>query len=97
MITERQAVGKIEVLEDGQLQLREDTVIERDGVEIARTYHRLVLAPGEFTRAAEKAQRVQDVAALIWTPEVIEAYEEKQRRAIEALPPPPLPPRTRPQ
>jgi hypothetical protein len=45
-LTERKEIGSIEVLPLGQIQVRTDTVIDRDGVEISRTYHRHVLEPG---------------------------------------------------
>jgi len=72
------------ILEDGQLQVREDTIIERDGVEISRLYHRRVLAPlAPPTEDTHPDARVRAVAALIWTPEVIAAYRRRMA-AIEA-------------
>lgn len=79
MITERAILGKIEILEDGQIQLREDTIIERDGVEIARTGHRRVLEPTEVAPADSK--RLADVATAVWTSEVIQTYRDKKRQA----------------
>lgn len=75
MLEERTVTGKIEILEDGQMQVRTDTVVLRDGVEIARTYHRHVLAPGEdvSTRDAKS----QAVSAVVWTPQVVQAYKDK--------------------
>ena len=78
-LTERNVIGKIEVLEDGQIQLREDTVIERDGVEVSRIYHRRVLEPGVAV-ASERDVRIQSIAEVIWTPDVIAAYEEDKRK-----------------
>lgn len=83
MLTERKALGKIEILEDGSLQIREDTIIERDGEEIARTYHRRTLAPTDAPEPDVK--RVQDVARILWTPDVVKAYREK-RAAADILP-----------
>lgn len=47
MISERSELGKIEILQTGHIQVRKDTIIERDGVEIARTFHRVAYMPGE--------------------------------------------------
>lgn len=75
MLTEQTITGKIEILEDGQMQIRTDTVVLRDGVEIARTYRRHVLAPGEdvSTRDAKS----QTISAVVWTPAVVKAYKDK--------------------
>lgn len=72
-LTERTVVDKIEVLESGKIQIREASIIERDGTEVTRTFHRYVLNPGDDVTAEE--QRVQDVAATVWTQEVIDAYQ----------------------
>lgn len=73
-LTERAVIGKIEILEDGQIQLREDTVIERDGVVIHRAFHRRVLAPGhDLTQ--ESDARLKTIATAIWTPKVVEDFE----------------------
>ena len=72
-ITERTEIGSREVLADGQIQVRTDTVIERDGVEISRTYHRHVVSPGDDVSGENAA--VQTVANAVWTAEVIAAYE----------------------
>jgi len=84
MITERQTVGKIDVLEDGQLQVREDTIFERDGVEIHRTYHRRVVAPGDALAPTE-SPRVQAIAGLLWAPQVVTAYQLKRAAAFAAI------------
>ena len=75
-LTETKVIDKIEVVETGHLQVREATRIERDGVEIAKTYHRWSFAPGEDV--SEMPANVQAIAAAAWTPEVIAAYEAQQ-------------------
>ena len=72
-ITERTEIGSREVLADGQLQVRTDTVIERDGVEISRSYHRHVIAPGDDVSGEDAS--VQTVANAVHTAEVIAAWE----------------------
>lgn len=84
-LTERQVIGVITILEDGQLQIRTDTVIERDGVEIQRLHHRKVLAPGDDTRA-EIDDRIRTVATAMWTAEVVQAYQNKQADLKRKLP-----------
>ena len=84
MLTKRTEFGKIEILPDGQIQLREDTVIEEDGVELSRLYHRAVLEPK--TDASHPDVRVSAVAAILWTPEVVDAYEKKKADNAKVLP-----------
>ena len=84
MVTERQEIGRIEVLADGHIQLREDTVIERDGVEISRLYHRRALPPSA-TINPDEATDVKAIAAIAWTPERIAAYEKKRSRDLPGL------------
>jgi hypothetical protein len=64
MLTKTIVVGSIEILEDLRMQVREDTVIKEDDVEISRTFLRYVLTPGDDLSGAP--QLVQDVAADIW-------------------------------
>jgi len=74
-LTERTEIGKREVLVDGQIQVRMDTVVARDGVEIARTYSRYVLAPGDSLVNVNPL--VVRVAQAEWTPAVLAAYKAK--------------------
>jgi hypothetical protein len=55
------------------IQCREANVVEKDGVEVGRTYHRHVRAPGDDV--SEDCVELQAVAAALWTPEVIAAYQ----------------------
>ena len=76
-LTERKIIDLIEVLETGHLQIREANLVERDGVVIARTFHRYVIAPGEDVN--DKEQKIQDIAAVVWTTEVVAAYQATQQ------------------
>lgn len=80
MVTERQEFGKIEILPDGQIQLRNDTVIERDGLEIIRLPHRSVLEPVE--NPSHENLRLDSILKLLWTKEVVDEYN---RRKAERL------------
>ena len=58
-LTKRTEIGNRTFLPDGQLQIRVDTVIEEDGKEIGRTYHRKVLAPGDDVAAEDPLEAVK--------------------------------------
>ena len=73
-LTERKEMDQITVLVDGQIQVREATVIERDGVEISRTYHRHVVAPGADLSVEDA--RVKKIAEVEHTSAVITAYND---------------------
>jgi hypothetical protein len=71
-LTEKTIIDKIEILESNAIQVRTATIIEKDGTELTRTFHRHVVAPGaELTNEDPK---VQAIANAIWTEEIIAAY-----------------------
>lgn len=55
----------------GHIEVRRSDVVLRDGIEIARTYHRHIVTPGDDITG--EIQIVQDIANSMWTPEMIEA------------------------
>lgn len=72
-------VDKIEVLENGSVQVRTKTAILEDGEQISGTFHRHVVAPGD-DYSAEDA-RVQAVCAATHTKDVVAAYKAAQEAA----------------
>jgi hypothetical protein len=80
-LTERTEIGRREVLADGQIQVRTDTIIERDGVEISRSFHRHVVVPGADISGEDAS--VQTVANAVHTDAVIAAYEAAAEAARE--------------
>jgi hypothetical protein len=79
MALEKQTVvDKIEVLENGCVQVRTATRIIEDGVQLSQSYHRHVVAPGN-DYSGEDA-RVQAICSATHTAEVVAAYQA----AIEA-------------
>ena len=64
---------KEEILPNQTIQIRTTTVVEEDGVELARNHHRHVVHPGDDVSG--EVQEVQDIAAALWTAEVISAYQ----------------------
>ena len=64
---------KIEIIENGCIQVRRSDIVLKDGVEVGRQFHRHCLNPGDDV--SREVPRVRDVANAAWTPEVIAAYE----------------------
>tara|TARA_A100001201_G_C3998783_1_gene173911 strand:- start:43 stop:291 length:249 start_codon:yes stop_codon:yes gene_type:complete len=64
---------KEEILPNQVIQIRTTTVVEEDGVELARKHHRHIVVPGDDVTG--EAQEVQDIAAALWTADVISDYQ----------------------
>lgn len=76
-LTEKTEEDKIEIV--GQykhVQVRTATIIERDGEEISRSFHRHVVAPGDDTSG--QSAEVQAICAAVHTQAVIDAYNANQ-------------------
>jgi len=73
MLEKIEIVDRIEVLENGCVQVRTKTAIMEDGKQISGTFHRHVIAPSD-NYAGENA-RVQAICAATHTAEVIAAYQ----------------------
>ncbi len=66
-LTEETIVDKIEIVQAADsenIQVREATIIKRDGEEITRSYHRKVLTKGDDILG--ESAKVQGIANLIW-------------------------------
>ena len=72
-LIERQLVDLVELVQSNHIQVRTANIIEKDGVEIARTFHRHVLSPGDDVSGQDP--KVQAIANAVWTAEVIAAYQ----------------------
>ena len=72
-LIEKTIIDKVELVENNSIQVRTATVIERDGTEISRSYHRHVVSPGQDI--SNEDAKVQAIANAIWTAEVIAAYQ----------------------
>jgi hypothetical protein len=69
-------IDRIEVVENGTVQVRQATIITEDGNQISRTYHRWCIVPSQDYSAQE--QQVQDICKISHTPEVIATYQAQQ-------------------
>ena len=72
-LTESTKIDQIEIVGDWNIQVRQCTTIERDGVFVSNSFHRWVLNPDSDISGQE--QKVQDIANAAWTDEVKTAYE----------------------
>jgi ABC-type sulfate transport system substrate-binding protein len=65
-LTEEQVIDQISVDAENRVSVRQATIVRRDGEEIAKTYHRWVLSPGDDVSSFD--ERVQAVCAVVWAP-----------------------------
>ncbi len=74
-------VDRIEVVENGCVQVRTKTAIKEDGVEISSKFHRHVVVPGA-DYSAEDA-RVKAICAAMHTADVVAAYKAAQANVAQ--------------
>jgi hypothetical protein len=72
-LTEKTEIDRIEIANQWNIQVRQATIIERDGQFVSRTFHRWSLTPDSDISGQE--QKVQDIANAAWTDEVKAAYQ----------------------
>jgi hypothetical protein len=73
-LTKETAVDKIEVLENGTLQVRSATRVLEDGEVLSSSFHRHTLTPGADT--TNEDAKVVAIANATWTADVVTAYND---------------------
>ena len=74
-LTETKVIDQITVTENGIVLYREATRILKDGEQIAQTYHRTSLTPGQDL-TGQPAQ-VTAICNVAWADQVVAAYQAK--------------------
>jgi hypothetical protein len=75
-LTKQVIIDKIEVTENGVVQVRQATKIIEDGNELSKSYHRWSIAPGQDLTG--QPDNVKAICAVAHTPAVIAAYQAAQ-------------------
>jgi len=81
-IIKQTAVDQITVTENGIVLYREATRVVEDGNEIAKTYHRTSLTPGQ--NLTGQPANVVAICNTAWTSEVVAAYQAAQSASLGA-------------
>jgi hypothetical protein len=76
-------VDRIEVLENGCVQVRTKTAIMEDGKQISGNFHRHVVAPGD-DYSSEDA-RVKAICRATHTKDVVAAFKAAQEAALKGI------------
>jgi len=82
-LTETQENDKIEIVQKWNIQVRNATIIKKDGVELTRSFHRKTLTPGTLdasdnlvdTDISGEDADVQAIANAVWTTQVKADYK----------------------
>lgn len=74
------SVDRVEILENGCVQVRTKTAIMEDGKQISGNFHRHVVAPGDDYDGEDA--RVKAICAAVHTNEVIAAYKTAQIKEL---------------
>lgn len=88
-LTKEVSIDKIEVLKNGNIQVRKRLTVYEDGVYLSHKFiDRQIFTPDttiEGIDMGEGTDRIKNIATVVWTQEVVEAYEIKkaERRAKE--------------
>ena len=83
-LTKEVIADKVEAIENGSVQVRTATIINEDGAELSRSFHRHVLPPstktegiwGDTDISSEEA-RVQAICDAVWTDSVKTEFQEQ--------------------
>ena len=76
MLEKIEIIDRIEVIENGCVQVRTKIAIMEDGNQISGTFHRHVIAPGDDYTG--ESDRVKAICSATHTAEVIAAYKAVQ-------------------
>ena len=63
-LTEKKTIDQISVDNTGVVFVREASIVENDGAEVAKTYRRWSLTKGQDV--SDQTQQVQDICATAW-------------------------------
>jgi hypothetical protein len=72
-LTEKTIIDQIEITRINVIQVRMANIIEKDGIEVSKTYNRYVLKPTDDI--SKEDSKIIAIANSIWTPEVINEYK----------------------
>ena len=82
-LTKEILIDKIEVVENGIVQVRQVTRIMEDGNQLSQSFHRWSLTPGQDV--SDQEPKVQAICSAAWTEQVVDAYQTLVEASINKL------------
>ena len=83
MLEKITVIDRIEILENGSVQVRKAMRILEDGAIISQTFHRHVVSPGDDY--SQEDAKVKAICMATHTPEVIAEYQAAMQAAIKPI------------
>jgi hypothetical protein len=80
---ETKVIDQITVTENGTVMVREATRVTKDGEQIAQTFHRTTLAPGQDLTG--QPENVAAICNAAWTADVLAAYQAQVAAQAAAM------------
>jgi hypothetical protein len=69
-------IDRVEVVENGTVQVRQATIITDNGNQVSRTFHRWCIVPSQDY--SDQDDKVRAICQVTHTPEVIATYKAQQ-------------------
>lgn len=82
-LSETKNIDLIQVLESGVIQVRYATKIFKDGVEIANSYERELINPGQDLTG--QPEQIIGIAQASWTPEIVSAFQTEIDKNLKRI------------
>jgi hypothetical protein len=82
-LSETKVIDQITVTENGTVLYREATRITKDGEQIAQTFHRTTLTPGQDL--TDHPEQVIAICNSAWTADVLAAYQAQVAAQAAAM------------
>lgn len=82
-LTKEILIDRIEILENGTIQVRQATRIMENGEQISQTFHRWTITPGQDY--SDQPNNVKAICQATHTPEVIAAYQAQLEENAQRL------------
>lgn len=82
-LTKETVVDKIEVVENGIIQVREVTRIMENGSQISQSFHRYTIVPGQDYSG--QPSNVKSICEAVHTQEAIAAYQAQHEAIAQKL------------
>ena len=83
-LSKETVVDQITATENGTVLYREATRIMENGVQLSQTFHRTSLTPDQDLTGVPA--NVVAICNVVWTSEVISAYQESIKQPVNTLP-----------
>lgn len=82
-LTKEIAIDKIEIVENGIVQVRQVTRIMENGNQLSQSFHRWTITPGQDY--SDQPDNVKAICQVAHTPNVVAAYEAQLEASAQRL------------